>query len=161
MILDERTEFADALSVAAAAGTVLLGDIVDTTIGQFTTSDIGLGEDVWIVIQTDTEIITGGSAGTIQFFVVSDALVTLGGAVVASCTLHLSTKAYVTGNSASNDPELNVGGVILAAHLPAGTYERYLGILVTTATTTTTAGKVNAFLTRDYAKWIATADAVN
>ena len=159
MILDERLEFADATSVAAGAGTTVLGDVID--LGAITSQDIGIGEEMWIVIQTTTEIITGGSAGTITFSVVSDALSTLGGGSVASCTLHLATKAYVTDDSAANDAELNVGGVILAARLPAGTYERYLGILVTIATTTVTAGAVNAFLTKDYAKYINYADASN
>jgi hypothetical protein len=158
MILDERVEFADAVNVFAAAGTALIGDVVDlTNIGY----DIGIGEEMWIVIQTTTEIITGGVAGTLQFFLVSDSLVTLGGAVVDNCTLHLSTRAFITDDAGANDAELNVGGVILASRLPAGAYERYLGILATTATTTTTAGAINAFLTKDYAKWVATADAAN
>ena len=46
------------------------------------------------------------------------------------------------------------------AALPMGTYERYLGVLCTTGTTTTTAGKINAFLTKDVARWIATADGI-
>jgi hypothetical protein len=161
MILDERLEFADATSVAAAAGTALIGDVIDTTGGLFTNSDIGLGEEMWIVIQTAVEIITGGVAGTLQFFLVSDALATLGGGVVANCTQHLATRAFITDDAGANDAELNAGGVILASRLPSGTYERYLGILATTATTTTTAGSINAFLTKDYAKWTAYPDAAN
>lgn len=158
MILDERNEFADGVSVAAAAGTALIGDVIDLGAASL---DVGLGEDVWIIIRTTTEIITGGVAGTLQFFVVSDSLATLGAGVVASCTLHLSTKAYVTDDSAANDAELNAGGIILAACLPVGTYERYLGILATTATTATTAGNVDAFLTKDFAKYVAIADGAN
>lgn len=158
MILDERLEFADATSVAAAAGTAVLGDVIDLGTAS---RDIGIGEDMWVVIQTTTEVITGGSAGTIVFDVVSDSLATLGSATVASCTLHASSGSLVTDDSAANDAKLNAGGVILAARLPAGTYERYLGILVTIGTTTVTAGAVNAFLTKDYAKWSAYADATN
>ena len=54
MILDELTEFADATSVAAATGTAVIGDVIDLSVNQ----DIGIGEDVWIVIQTATEIIS-------------------------------------------------------------------------------------------------------
>lgn len=158
MILDERLEFADATSVILAAGTAVLGDVIDLT---ETGKDIGIGEDMWLVITTDTEVITAGSAGTIQFFLVSDSLSTLGSATVASCTEHLRTAALVTDDSAANDDRLNAGGVIFAGRLPSGTYERYLGILFTTASNDTTAGKVNAFLTKDYAKWKAYADAVN
>jgi len=157
MILDELTEFADATSVAAATGTAVIGDVIDLSVNQ----DIGIGEDVWIVIQTATEIITGGAAGTIQFYVVSDSLATLGAATLASCTEHLRSASLVTDDSAANSAELNAGGTILAARLPAGSYERYLGVLATIGSTTVTAGAINAFLTRNYAKWVAMPDATN
>ncbi len=157
MILDELTEFADATSVAAATGTAVIGDVIDLSVNQ----DIGIGEDVWIVIQTATEIITGGTAGTIQFYVVSDSLATLGAATLASCTEHLRSASLVTDDSAANSAELNAGGTILAARLPAGSYERYLGVLATIGSTTVTAGAINAFLTRNYAKWVAMPDATN
>jgi hypothetical protein len=151
MILDERLEFADATSVAAAAGTALIGDVIDLGAAGL---DVGIGEDIWLVIQTETEIITGGSAGTLQLQLASDAQAAI--AVDGTATVHLSSPVYVTDDAGANSAELNAGGVILAARLPAGTYERYLGILAVTATTTTTAGKINAFLTKDYAKWVAT-----
>jgi hypothetical protein len=50
------------------------------------------------------------------------------------------------------------------APLPVGTvsdYERYLGILCVTVTTTTTAGTINAFLTLDPGRWKSYPDAVN
>lgn len=141
MILDERNEFADATSVAAAAGTALIGDVID--LGTDGVNDV---EGLYAVISVDTEIITGGSAGTVQFFLVSDALATLGAGVVASCTLHASTQSQATGAAASN-AALAAGKTLLQVALPKGTYERYLGILCTTGTTTTTAGKINAFLT--------------
>lgn len=155
MILDERNEFADATSVAAAAGTALIGDVID--LGS-TSQDIGNGEPLYLVIQTDTEVITGGSAGTIQFFLASDAQAAI--AVDGSATVHLTSPSLVTDDSAANSAALNAGGVILAAALPQGTYERYLGILATIGTTTVTAGKINAFLTKDVSKWVAAADAI-
>lgn len=155
MILDERNEFADAVSVAGSAGTALIGDVID--LGA-TSSDIGNGEPLYLVIQTDTEIITGGSAGTIQFTLASDAqaaIDTAGGA-----TVHAVSASLVTDDAAANSAQLNAGGVILAVALPMGSYERYLGVLATIGTTTVTAGKINAFLTHDVAKWVATADAI-
>lgn len=158
MILDELLEFADATSVAFASGTTtVVGDVIDLSVLE----DVGIGEEMWIVIQTTTEIITGGAAGTIQFTVVSDSLSTLGAGVVANCTSHIVGRTFVTDDSAANDAEMNAGGVIMATRLPPGSYERYLGILATVATTTVTAGAVNAFLTKDYAKWIALNDATN
>jgi hypothetical protein len=157
MILDERLEFADAVSVAAAAGTALIGDVIDLEVAR----GIGTGEELWLVITTDTEIITGGAAGTLQFQLVSDAQAAI--AVDGSATVHVATKAYVTDDAAANDVQLNAGGIIFAGTLPieGPIYERYLGILAVTGTTTTTAGKINAFLTKDVGKWKAYADASN
>jgi hypothetical protein len=163
MLMDERNEFADDVSVAAAAGTALIGDVIDLdpcSISPNTTVDIE-GSEMYLVLQTGSEeVITGGAAGTLQFSLVSDALATLGGGVVANCTVHYQTPALVTDDSAANDSKFNVGGLIAAIKLPSGSYERYLGILATTATTTTTAGKINAFLTHDPALYRAYADNV-
>lgn len=155
MILDEKLEFADAVSVAASAGTALIGDVID--LGS-TSNYPAIGEPLYLVIQTDTEIITAGSAGTIQFFLASDAQAAI--ATDGSATVHLSSASLVTDDAAANSAALNAGGTILMAALPMSTYERYLGILCTTGTTTTTAGKINAFLTKDVARWMATADGI-
>lgn len=153
MILDTYNQFADATSVAAAAGTALIGDVIDLGAAS---ADIGNGQPLYLVIQTDTEIITGGNAGTIEFRLASDSTANL----ATSPTVHFSTGSLVTDDAAANDARLNAGGVIAAVALPMGTYERYLGILCVTATTTTTAGKINAFLTTDVAKWVAMPDAL-
>lgn len=155
MILDERNEFADAVSVAGAAGTALIGDVID--LGG-TSQDIGNGQPLYLVIQTDTEIITGGSAGTIQFTLASDAQEAI--ATNGTATVHAVSASLVTDDAAANSAALNAGGVIMAVALPMGTYERYLGILATVGTTEVTAGKINAFLTTDVAKWVATPDGI-
>lgn len=158
MILDNFNEFADNTSVAAAAGTALIGDVID--LGA-TSNYIGEGKPVYLVLRTgSTEIITGGAAGTIQFFLCSDSLATLGAATVANCTTHLTSALLVTDDAAANSNALNAGGDIIVAALPSGTYERYLGILCTIGTTTVTAGTVNAFLTSDVSKYIAHADGI-
>jgi hypothetical protein len=157
MILDERLEFADATSVAAAAGTALIGDVIDLQVAR----DIGNGQPVYLVITTATEIITGGVAGTVKFQLVSDAQAAI--AVDGSATVHLDTGTFVTDDAAANSAQLNAGGVIACIALPlqGPVYERYLGILCITATTTTTAGAINAFLTLDPTGWKAYADASN
>lgn len=146
MIMDERLEFADAVSVAAAAGTALIGDVID--LGAVA-RDIGQGQPAYLVITTDTEIITGGTAGTVKFQLVSDAQAAI--AVDGTATVHVDTGNFVTDDAAANSPQLNAGGIIFAGPIPleGAVYERYLGILCVTATTTTTAGKINAFLTLD------------
>lgn len=154
MILDERTEFADAVSVAAAAGTALIGDVIDLGAQP----SVGNGEPLYLVITVDTEIITGGVAGTIKFQLASDAAAAI--ATDGSASIHFDTGTFATGAAGANDNVLNAGSIICAVPLPieGRVYERYLGILCVTATTTTTAGKINAFLTHDVAKWRAYAD---
>ena len=157
MIMDERTEFADAVSVAAAAGTALIGDVIDMQVVR----DLGNGREVFLVITTDTEIITGGTAGTLGFQLASDAAAAI--ATDGTATVHWASKLFVTDDAGANAAEFNVGGVIACIALPleGPPYERYLGILAVTATTTTTAGKINAFLTLDpHAAYKTYADAI-
>lgn len=157
MIMDELGEFADAESVAAAASTALIGDVIDLGVGR----DIGNSGPIYLVITTDTEIITGGTAGTIKFQLVSDAQAAI--AVDGSATVHFDTGTFVTDDAGANDDELNAGGVIAIVMLPqqGKTYERFLGILAIIATTTVTAGNINAFLTRTPANWAAQPDGAN
>jgi hypothetical protein len=157
MLMDKNLEFADAVSVAAAAGTALIGSQIDMTVVR----DIANGRPVYLVITTDTEIITGGTAGTIQFKLASDASAAI--ATDGSATDHWLSPVFVTDDAALNSAQLNAGGVIAMVPLPieGAVYERYLGILAVIATTTVTAGAINAFLTLDPRKYKAYADASN
>ena len=157
MILDEMFEFADAVSVAAAAGTALIGDVVDLGANH---RDLGVGDPLYLVITTDTEIITGGSAGTLKFQLVSDAQAAI--ATDGTATVHYDTGTFVTDDANANAAQFAAGGVIAIVALPmeGAVYERYLGILAITATTTTTEGKINAFLTKDVSKWASYPNAV-
>lgn len=145
-ILDDYNEFCDAVSVAAAAGTALVGDVIDLTA---THRDMGAGQPIYLVITTATEIITGGVAGTIKFQLASDAQAAI--ATDGSATIHFDTGTFVTDDAAANSPQLNAGEVIACVALPmeGKVYERYLGILATIGTTTVTAGAINAFFTLD------------
>lgn len=148
MILDELTEFCDATALnTGAAATYNLGDIIDT---GSVSRDIGTGEDLYVVIQVDTTATSGGSA-TADFKLVSDSTTSI--ATDGTATLHLSSGAIAVAT-------LVAGYTILAARLPSGTYERYLAVQQTTAVAAFTAGKVNAFLTKDIAKWKAYPDAL-
>ena len=157
MILDELLEFCDATSVAATAGTALVGDVID--LGA-TPQDFGHGTPMYLVITCATSIITGGNAGTVKFILASDAQAAI--ATDGSATPHIDTGTFVTDGDDAN--ALHAGDVIYVGALPTGAgraYERYLGVLVTTATTTTTAGAINAFLTADPSYWRSYADATN
>lgn len=148
MILDERNEFADATALSTAAtGRALVGDVID--LGG-TADDIGNGSQLYLVIQVDTAVTSAGSA-TVSFELASDASASI--ATDGSATVHFATAAIPKAT-------LVAGYMAAAVALPMGTYERYLGILANVGTAALTAGKVNAFLTDDVAKWVATPDAL-
>jgi subtilisin family serine protease len=155
MILDNLLEFADATSVAAAAGTALIGDVIDLQEAR----DIGNGEPIYLVIQCATSIITGGNAGTIKFQLASDAQAAI--ATDGSATVHFDTGTFVTDGDDANALDAGASIAVVALPMEGTAYERYLGILCVTATTTTTAGAINAFLTKDVSKWKAYADGQN
>lgn len=141
MIRDARTTFASAVSVAAAAGTAVIGNYIDRT----TSPNVDQAR-LYLVVFCTTAIITGGSAGTVQVDLITSAA-TSG----TSPNIHITSPLWVTG-SASVAP-LTAGSLMLIAELPRGsgvvglgTYLRYMMIQVVTATTTTTAGAISAFL---------------
>lgn len=148
MILDERTEFCDAtLLNTGAAGTYNLGDVID--LGAVSPSrDLGGDMALYLVVTVDTGITTAGSAGTVAFQLVSDAqdpFLTNG-----TQTVHAVSAARATGSTA-----IPAGTVLFAVQLPleGAVYERYLGIQQITGTTAINAGRINAFLTEDVARW--------
>lgn len=153
MIIDKSTQFAAAQSVALAAGTALIGDVIDLTL----TGDGIVGDpELHLVITVDTAIHTGGAAGTLQFKLSSDSAAAVGG---TSPVDHVLTPAYATSGA-----DIAAGTVLFVCELPArgaNPYKRFLGILAVVATTAITQGKVNAFLTPDAKTWLATKDAVN
>lgn len=144
MILDKRNEFADAVTAAASAGTAVFGNVID--LGA-TAQDVGVGEDIWLVIRTAADIKTAGTAGTIKFQLASDAQEAI--ATDGSATVHLDMPTFATGGTAAG--KALAGETIMAARLPSGSYERYLGVLMTVGAAATTAGSVDAFLTKDFA----------
>jgi len=133
MLLDERSEFADATALSTAGtGIANFGDIMDLTA---VTSDLGHGEPVYLVIQVTTAVTSAGAA-TVVFSLVSDA-----GAIATdgSATQHIASAAIPKATL--------VAGYELAIPLPAGDYERYIGVQQNVGTAALTAGAVNAFLT--------------
>lgn len=148
MILDKRNEFADATALSTAAtGRALVGDVID--LGAVS-QDIGNGEDLYLVIQVDTAVTSAGAA-TVSFELASDAQAAI--ATDGSATVHFATAAIPKAT-------LVAGYMAAAIKLPPSSYERYLGVLQNVGTAALTAGKVNAFLTHDLAKWQATPDGI-
>ncbi len=145
MILDSRLEFASNVAVNAVAGTALIGNVIDTEVVR----DIGMGQPLYLNIQTTVEIITGGAPGTLLFQLASDSVAAIDTGGAAS--IHFQTVAFVTDDAGNNAVEFNIGGVIAQVALPMEgvPYEQFIGLLAVTATTTTTAGSIDAFLTLD------------
>lgn len=150
MILDELLEFCDATALnTGGAASYLIGDQIDLKTAGL---DIGAGEPIWLVITVDTPVDSASDNTVQQFHLVSDDSASI--ATNGTATYHISTKAFA-------QTEVDAAGdVIFAGPIPAGVYERYLGILHTTSTAAATAGKINAFLTKDAARWKAYADAI-
>jgi hypothetical protein len=146
MILDERGEFCDATSAILAVGNAIIGDVIDLGANP-TLRDLGAGEPIYLVIQVDTTFV--GATSTTKFELASDSTANL----ATSKTVHLATPDIPVATL--------VAGYQLAYALPLGaTYERYLGLWQTVGTANVTAGKINAFLTRDVANFVAYPDAI-
>lgn len=149
MLLDALTTFGEDFDVTEAAGTYNFTNQIDLGAEQ---RDIGNGKVIYLVISVsggDDGIITGGSAGTIAFRLVSDASASI--ATDGSATLHWQSKSFVTDGADAN--ELKQGDkVCIAIPLEDPAYERYLGVQAVIATTTVTEGTVDAYLTYDAPK---------
>lgn len=147
MILDEKLEFCDATSLnTGAAATYNIGDVIDLGVAR----DLGGDQALYLVVSVETGITTAGSAGTVAFQLVSDGTDTI--ATNGTQTVHATSRAFVTGSTA-----IAAGTTLFAVQLPmeGAAYERYLAVQQITGTTALNAGKVNAFLTTNVAKWVA------
>lgn len=148
MILDERTEFADATAITTGIGRAAFGDVVDMGVAG---RNIGDGRKLAVIFQITTAVTSAGAA-TVQFEVVSDAVAPP--AADGTETLH--------GASDAIGKATLVAGYEFAVILPpeGDAYERYLGVQTVVGTAALTAGAANAFTTPDYASWKAFAAAI-
>jgi hypothetical protein len=148
MILDEKTEFADATALSTVGtGIANFGDVIDSSVAR----DLGTGETLYLVIQVTTAVTSGGAA-TVAFQVVSDATGTI--ATDGSATVHAVTEDIGKATL--------VAGYTRIIPLPpegSNSYERYLAVQQNVGTAALTAGAVNAFLTLDPAAYKAYPDA--
>lgn len=154
MIIDDRTEFADATALnTGAAGTYNVGDVVDLqgqAIGTANlTRDLGSHDPVYLVVRVATTATSGGAA-TLQVRLVSDDSATPS---TTTATVHYTSAAIALAS-------LTAGATVCVTPLPSGSYERYMGIQQITGTAAFTAGAIDAFLTDDPNLWRAYADNV-
>ena len=130
MILDERNEFCDATALNTGAA------------GSYLVAD---------VIDLGATPGRPGDGVTLKFHLCSEAQAAM--AADGSATYHFSTGVLAQAT-------LVAGYRAVAVKLPFGTYERYLGILQTTAVEAVTAGKINAYLTPNVPANVAYPDAL-
>lgn len=146
MIIDTLLEFSDAQAVTSTAISTVVYDAGPTTDNAF--RDLGAGDDLYLVVQTQTAITDTSSDATL--------VVTLESAdnagLSTNATVHFSTGtlAFATYSPA--------GTVIAAVRVPSANYRRYLGVRYTVASGPFTAGAIDAFLTHDIQRYRAYAD---
>jgi len=146
--LDKLCEFCDATSVAAAAGTTLIGSQIP--LGN--SRDPGNGRPVYLNITCDVAIITGGTAGLIQFKLASDSTAVIS---ATTSTIHLITPNLVTDDTGTysvggtTGVQAAIGDILFSGPIPVdgqNPYELFLGLLLVVTTTTITAGSISAWL---------------
>jgi hypothetical protein len=151
MILDAQNYFSNDIPVTADAISDVIDLIGNTRFkndgsGAYPNilKDIGTGQDLYLVIQVGT--VSWAAAGTVIFTLESDS------------TANLATSATVHWTSGSiNKSALTAGARVAAVKLPAGSYERYLGVRYN-VTTDETQGTIDAFLTTDVNSYTAYSD---
>lgn len=140
MYIDSQELFSDAQVVTATA---ISTNVLDLNASSNTnvplTQDIGIGEEVYLVVMTAVTITDAGSDATLTVTLESDSAASLASAPV----VHVSTGALAFATYAP------AGTIIYQGKLPVATYKRYLGVRYTVASGPFTAGAITAFLAKD------------
>lgn len=142
MYLDLQTLFSDNQTLAFAAGSANSTNVIDLgTVGTIPLGgspiyDIGRGEPVEVIVQITADVTSAGSA-TVQFKLVSSAAADL-----STPTVHYDSGAIAKAT-------LVAGYYVPIRVIPQGVALRYLGLIYTVATATTTAGTVTAGILLD------------
>ena len=141
MIIDSKLEFSDAQAItASASATTVSTNVVDlgtfkNAWGSAITGDIGEGGDLEFNLGIDTKVVVA-SSGTVSVTLVSKAAdASINSGATTHATLTIATSA--------------VAGTRYHAYVPAGTINRYVGVLYA-GSAKVTAGKVNATLNLDH-----------
>ena len=147
MIMDSRAEFAAASTAlnTGVAGSYLLGNVIDLSVVT-ANFDVGLGEQLYLIILVNTAVTSAGAA-TVQFQLVSDTVAAI--SPTAPAHVHAATGAIPKAT-------LVAGYRAFVVALPLDSYSRYLGIVQVTGVAALTAGAVQAFIVLRPAKWLAT-----
>lgn len=124
-----------------AVGTEIIGDQVDMKYNM--TGPVHTAG--WLVITAYSDITATGN-GTLTFALVSDAQPTI--ATDGSATEHIECDPVATSTT-----PIPAGTLLACVRITPGEYEKYAGLMLTTAGAALTEGEVNAFLTDEPAYW--------
>lgn len=133
MYMDAEIEFSDSQAVTASA---ISTNVYDRGAAP-TLADIGTGEDLTLVVQVDTLPVSAG-ASTLIVTLESDSTADL----ATSATTHYTSASFLKA-------ALAAGTEVARVHLPAGSYERYIGIRYTVGVADYTAGAFSAYVVKD------------
>ena len=136
MIIDKQLEFSDSQAVTGSSAST---NIIDLGSAR----DIGVGEDLYLVIQADTAVTAAGAA-TVTFSLETDAL------------SDFSSPSARFVSEAVGKAALTAGAKPVTVQIPHGV-ERYLRVYYTVASGPLTGGAFSAFLTKDVQAWTAVA----
>lgn len=143
MYVDKMLEFSDAQAVTATAISTNVYDLFSEDVGGSsnitpnTRLDVGLGEDVWLVVNTQTSATDAGSDATltVTFETADDTALSTNAQVV------YSSQTYAFASFAT------AGTNLVRIKIPSFAYRRYIGVRYTVASGPLTAGNFDAFLT--------------
>lgn len=136
MLIDSQLEFSDAQAVTSTA---ISTNVVDLQIADQTneTLNLGIGTDMYLVVQTNTAATDSGSDATLTITLESAD----NAALSTNAVTHFSTGAIPFASFAA------AGSKLVAVKLPEHIdYKRYLGLRYTVASGPLTAGAFDAML---------------
>lgn len=139
MYVDKQAEFSDNQVVTATAISANVYDLfpVGNAVNSNTVRDIGVGEDVYLVVQVDAAATAAGAA-TVTVTLESSSTADL----ATAPTVHFSSAVYALAS-------LTASKTLMAFKLPADAYKRYVGVRYTVATGPLTGGSFSAFFAKD------------
>lgn len=134
MLLGKTEQLDNAHAYTATAISTNVVDLGPVTLN--TTRDLGAGEPVYLSILVTTTVAATGGASTAVFTLESD----------SDTSLSTSATVHWTGQSIAKATLVAGYWYAKAVPIPAGNYERYVGIRFTPATNDWTSGAVSAWL---------------
>lgn len=148
MHMDVLNQIAAAGTLVGSTGTNQIGDVIDLDPNDSgNIPNIGAGEPMWAVVVITTQVDSSGDGASANIQIVSDAEADLSD----TPTVHLQTGVLA-------EAALTADLRVLAARLPSGTYEKYLGAQAVVSGEAITAGACHVFLTHDINDWQSIAD---